>query len=132
VAAGRRAWDRVILLFAFPPAIRRVIYTTNAIVRINARLRQVIKSRGHLPSDDAATKLIWLAPRSHSRLRLRGAHLEEGGEPVRDPLRGAIHAASPYFGLNHEILGAPGGVAGGLQGPSFKEFQANTDSTTRP
>lgn len=61
---GRRAWDRVILLLAFPPAVRRVIYTTNEIVRINARLRQVIESRGHFPSDAAATKLIWLAPRA--------------------------------------------------------------------
>ena len=60
-AAWRRAWDRVIPFFAFPPAIRRVIYTTNAIESINARLHKTIKTRGHLPSDDAATKLMWLA-----------------------------------------------------------------------
>jgi putative transposase len=64
VAAWRRAWDRVIPFFAFPPAVRRVIYTTNAIESINARLRKIIKSRGHFPSDDAATKLIWLALRN--------------------------------------------------------------------
>ena len=72
-AAWRRAWDRVIPFFAFPPAIRRVIYapkevplgdTTNAIESINARLRKIIKTRGHFPSDDAATKLIWLALRN--------------------------------------------------------------------
>jgi len=63
-AAWRRAWDRVIPFFAFPPAIRRVIYTTNAIESVNARLRKIIKTRGHFPSDEAATKLIWLALRN--------------------------------------------------------------------
>jgi putative transposase len=64
VAAWRRAWDRVIPFFVFPPSIRRVIYTTNAIESINARLRKIIKTRGHFPSDDAASKLIWLALRN--------------------------------------------------------------------
>ena len=61
VASWRRAWSHVIPFFAFPPQIRRVIYTTNAIESVNARLRKIIKSRGHFPSDDAASKLIWLA-----------------------------------------------------------------------
>lgn len=64
VAAWRRAWDRVIPFFAFPPEVRRVIYTTNAIESINAQLRKIIKSRGHFPSDDAASKLLWLALRN--------------------------------------------------------------------
>lgn len=64
VAAWRRAWDRIIPFFAFPPPIRRVIYTTNAIESVNARLRKIIKTRGHVPSDDAAGKLIWLALRN--------------------------------------------------------------------
>ncbi|AZL68277.1 IS256 family transposase [Pseudomonas oryziphila] len=64
VAAWRRAWDRVIPFFVFPPAIRKVIYTTNAIESINAQLRKVIKTRGHFPNDDAATKLIWLGLRN--------------------------------------------------------------------
>jgi putative transposase len=64
VSAWRRAWDRVIPFFAFPPEIRRVIYTTNAIESVNARLRKIIKTRGHFPSDDAAGKLIWLALRN--------------------------------------------------------------------
>ncbi len=63
-AAWRRAWDRVIPFFAYPPAIRRVIYTTNAIESITTRLRNIIKTREHFPSDDAATKLIWLALRN--------------------------------------------------------------------
>ena len=56
-AAWRRAWDKVIPFFAFPAHIRRVIYTTNAIESVNARLRKIIKTRGHFPTDDAATKL---------------------------------------------------------------------------
>ena len=64
VSAWRRAWDRVIPFFAFPPEIRRVIYTTNAIESVNSRLRKIIKTRGHFPSDDAASKLIWLALRN--------------------------------------------------------------------
>ena len=63
-SAWRRAWDKVIPFFAFPPEVRRVIYTTNAIESVNARLRKIIKTRGHFPSDDAATKLIWLALRN--------------------------------------------------------------------
>lgn len=64
VGAWRRAWDRVIPFFVFPPAIRKVIYTTNAIESINAQLRKIIKTRGHFPTDDAATKLIWLGLRN--------------------------------------------------------------------
>ena len=64
VGAWRRVWDKVIPFFAFPPEVRRVIYTTNAIESVNARLRKILKTRGHFPSDDAATKLIWLALRN--------------------------------------------------------------------
>ena len=64
VGAWRRAWDKVIPFFAFPPALRKVVYTTNAIESINSRLRKIIKTRGHFPSDDAASKLIWLALRN--------------------------------------------------------------------
>jgi putative transposase len=74
VAAWRRAWDKVIPFFAFPPAVRKVIYTTNAIESINARLRKIIKTRGHFPSDDAATKLIWLALRNITADWGRAAH----------------------------------------------------------
>ena len=66
VASWRRAWGNVIPFFAFPPEIRRVIYTTNALESLNARIRKIIKTRGHFPNDDAATKLIWLALRNIS------------------------------------------------------------------
>ena len=66
VATWRRAWDRVIPFFAFPPAVRKLIYTTNAIESLHSQLRKIIKTRGHFPNDDAATKLIWLALRNIS------------------------------------------------------------------
>ena len=74
VAAWRRAWDRIIPFFAFPPAIRKVIYTTNAIESVNARLRKIIKTRGHFPSDGAASKLIWLALRNITANWGKAAH----------------------------------------------------------
>jgi len=87
VGAWRRAWDKVIPFFAFSPALRKVVYTTNAIESINSRLRKIIKTRGHFPSDDAASKLIWLALRNiHRRLGPRSQRLEGGHEPIRDHL----------------------------------------------
>ena len=74
-AAWRRAWERVIPFFAFPPGVRRVIYTTNAIESVNARLRKILKIRGHFPSDEAASKLIWLALRNITA---------KWGHPARD------------------------------------------------
>jgi putative transposase len=64
VASWRRAWTHVIPFFAFPPDVRRVLYTTNALESLNARVRKIIKTRGHFPSDEAATKLIGLALRN--------------------------------------------------------------------
>ena len=62
--AWRRAWTSVIPFFTFPPDVRRVIYTTNALENIHRQIRKIIKTRGHFPTDDAATKLIWLALRN--------------------------------------------------------------------
>jgi putative transposase len=64
VTAWRRAWAEVIPFFAFPPDVRRVIYTTNALENVHRQLRKIIKTRGHFPNDTAATKLLWLALRN--------------------------------------------------------------------
>jgi putative transposase len=66
----RRAWAHVVPFFAFPPAIRRMIYTTNALESLNRGLRKVVKTRGSFPTDDAALKLLYLAIRN---MRLRSA-----------------------------------------------------------
>jgi putative transposase len=57
----RRAWEHVIPLFAFPPDIRKMIYTTNAVESLNRSLRKIIKTRGSFPNDEAALKLLYLA-----------------------------------------------------------------------
>jgi putative transposase len=61
VKAWRDAWDYVIPFMAFPPEVRRVIYTTNAIEALNRQLRKAIKTKGHFPNEEAARKLIYLA-----------------------------------------------------------------------
>jgi putative transposase len=62
--AWRRAWEHVVPLFAFPPAIRKMIYTTNAVESLHRSLRKIIKTRGSFPTDEAALKLLFLAIRN--------------------------------------------------------------------
>jgi putative transposase len=59
----RRNWEQVIPFFAFAPELRKIIYTTNAIESLNAQVRKAVRIRGHFPSEEAATKLIWLVLR---------------------------------------------------------------------
>ena len=61
--AWRRQWEQVIPFFAFPIAVPRIIYTTNAIEALNAKLRRAVRTRGHFPTDEAATKLLYLVLR---------------------------------------------------------------------
>jgi putative transposase len=56
----RRAWSEVIPFYAFPNEVRRIVYTTNAIEALNAKLRRAVRARGHFPSDEAAMKLLFL------------------------------------------------------------------------
>src|SRR4051794_24930071 len=56
----RRHWPEVIPFYAFPTEVRRIIYTTNAIESLNAKLRRAVRARGHFPHDDAALKLLFL------------------------------------------------------------------------
>jgi len=60
----RRNWDQVIPFFAFAAPVRKIIYTTNAIESLHSGVRKSIRNKGHFPSDEAATKLIWLALRN--------------------------------------------------------------------
>lgn len=59
--AWLNAWEYVTPFLAFPPEVRRVIYTTNAIEALNRQLRKAIKTKGHFPNEEAARKLIYLA-----------------------------------------------------------------------
>ena len=62
----RRNWSRLIPFFDYPPEIRKVIYTTNAIESVNMSLRKLTKNRGSFPSDEALLKLFFLALRNIS------------------------------------------------------------------
>jgi putative transposase len=59
----RRNWEQVIPFFAFAPELRKILYTTNAIESLNAQVRKAVRIRGHFPSEEAATKLIYLVLR---------------------------------------------------------------------
>ena len=57
----------MIPFFVFPPAVRKIIYTTNAIESLDRAIRETAKTRGSFPTDDAATKLIYLAIRNFGK-----------------------------------------------------------------
>ncbi|MDJ0356994.1 transposase, partial [Paenarthrobacter sp. PH39-S1] len=94
---------------AFPAAVRRIIYTTNAIESLNYQLRKIIKNRGHFPNDTAVVKLLWLAIRDiedkHARQRGKkqktdtnttGRHLVEGSSSLGwNAALGALALAYP-------------------------------------
>lgn len=65
----RRAWNEFIPFLDYPPELRRIVYTTNAIESINYQLRKITKTRGHFPSDEAAMKLLYLGLRNISSKR---------------------------------------------------------------
>ena len=89
VATWESAWERFIPFLAFPPELRRVIYTTNSIESLNYQLRKIIKNRGQFPNDLAVIKLLWLAicniedKRSRQREKERGRPAGERKAPGR-------------------------------------------------
>jgi len=101
VAAWDRAWDQFVPFLEFDSAIRKVIYTTNAIESVNFQLRKITKNRGHFPSDDAAVKLLSLGIRN-----ITGRHIDGDGLVLERGLRGtgtygwkaAMNAFSVAFG----------------------------------
>jgi putative transposase len=88
VATFENAWERFTPFLAFPPELRRVIYTTNSIESLNFQLRKIIKNRGHFPNDDAVVKLLWLAICNIEDKRARDRE-KERGKPANE------HKAAP-------------------------------------
>ncbi|MGO1545272.1 MAG: IS256 family transposase [Gulosibacter sp.] len=90
VATFENAWDRFVPFLAFPPMLRRVIYTTNSIESLNYQLRKVTKNRSQFPTDDAVVKLLWLAicniedkrAREREKERGKGANRKASGRLV--------------------------------------------------
>jgi len=58
--AWRAEWQRLTVFFDYPPEVRRVIYTTNAIESLNYSMRKVLKNRGAFPNDESIFKLLYL------------------------------------------------------------------------
>ena len=89
VATFSTAWARFVPFLAFPPMLRRVIYTTNAIESLNYQLRKIIKNRGQFPNDQAVVKLLWLAicniedKRAREREKQRGRPANQRNAPGR-------------------------------------------------
>ena len=101
LAAWDRAWEQFIPFLEFDTAIRKVIYTTNAIESTNYQLRKIIKNRGHFPDDDAAIKLLYLGVRN-----ITGRHIDGDGLVLERGERGtgtlgwkrALNALAVRFG----------------------------------
>jgi putative transposase len=101
IAAWERAWSQFIPFLEFDVAIRKVIYTTNAIESVNFQLRKIIKNRGHFPDDDAAMKLLYLGVRN-----ITGRHIDGTGMTLERGERGtgtygwkrALNALAVRFG----------------------------------
>ena len=83
------AWDAFTPFLAFSPAVRKLLYTTNAIESLNYQLRKVTKARGHFPNDDAVVKLLWLAIINieDKRARERAARRQATGKRADQPAR---------------------------------------------
>lgn len=80
-ATFRNAWEQFTPFLAFPPMLRKVIYTTNSIESLNYQLRKVTKARGHFPNTTAAVKLLWLAITTIEDKRAR-QRVKEAGKPA--------------------------------------------------
>ena len=101
IATWERAWEQFIPFLEFDAAIRKVIYTTNAIESINFQLRKIIKNRGHFPDEDAAVKLLYLGIRNITGRHIDGDGLvRERGERGTGTLgwKAALNALAVRFG----------------------------------
>jgi putative transposase len=83
------AWEDFTPFLAFTPAVRKLLYTTNAIESLNYQLRKVTKARGHFPTDDAVVKLLWLAivniedKRARERIARRARTGKRSDQPAK-------------------------------------------------
>ena len=104
VTTWENAWERFIPFLAFPPELRRIIYTTNSIESLNYQLRKIIKNRGHFPNDDAVIKLLWLAirdiedKRARQRAKEKGAPRDQRKAPGRLVEGAAVHGWKQALG----------------------------------
>lgn len=93
VALWRDAWDRFVPMLDYPPAIRRVLYTTNMVESLNFQLRKITRNRGHFPNDDALFKLLYLGVQNILAKRRR--HGRPG--PATDGWKEALNQFAVFF-----------------------------------
>jgi putative transposase len=91
VRLWRRHWAEFTPFLAFPPEVRRVIYTTNLIESINARLRKVARNRSQFPSEQAVLKVLYLAVRNLEEFRRPNVGIRSSG------WKQALQAFTIYF-----------------------------------
>jgi putative transposase len=103
VATWENAWDRFIPFLAFPPEVRKIIYTTNSIESLNYQLRKIIKNRGHFPNDDSVIKLLWLAIRDIEDKRARQRAKEAGTPRDKRKAPGRLVEGATVNGWKHAL-----------------------------
>jgi transposase-like protein len=91
VKLWRTHWAEFVPFLAFPPEVRRVVYTTNLIESMNARLRKVTRNRGQFPSEQAALKVLYLAVRNLDEFRSPNVGTRSSG------WKQALQAFTIYF-----------------------------------
>jgi transposase-like protein len=91
VKLWRAHWEEFTPFLAFPPEVRRVIYTTNLIESMNARLRKVTRNRGQFPSEQAVLKVLYLAVRNLQEFRSPSTGIRSSG------WKQALQAFTIYF-----------------------------------
>jgi putative transposase len=91
VKLWRAHWEQFTPFLAFPPEVRRVIYTTNLIESMNARLRKVTRNRGQFPSEQAALKVLYQAVRNLEEFRRPNVGIRSSG------WKQALQAFTIYF-----------------------------------
>jgi len=91
VKLWRAHWEEFTPFLAFPPEVRRVIYTTNLIESMNARLRKVTRNRGQFPSEQAVLKVLYLAVRNLEEFRTPNVGIRSSG------WKQALQAFTVYF-----------------------------------
>jgi putative transposase len=116
VATWQGAWERFIPFLEFPPEVRRIIYTTNAIESLNYQLRKITKNRGHFPNDTTVVKLLWLAIRDIEDKRARERANEKGLPADQRKAPGYLVEGQAVFGwkaaLNALVIAYPDRLAG--------------------
>src|SRR5438477_11239822 len=91
-AAWIENWERIVPFLAFPPDVRRAVYTTNTIEALNRQIRKIIKTRGSFPDEDSARKLLYLAI---NRAQRKWRHTYNSGAQPSQPSESTSATASP-------------------------------------